>query len=439
MHHPIQFNYTFIDAPGVLYEDAIRFLQTEKSIAVDTETTHVDPYLGKILLLSLGNPMRQFVFDIARLEKHLDSIKKILSDPNKLFLLHNAKFDYKFLKHCLNITLEQVYDTMIAEMLLLKGRKTQVFGLDDVVDKYMNIKLNKDIRKTFSEMHYGDKFSVEQIQYSAMDVMFLEYVKRDQEELLLKHGLKKVSDLEMAAIPPTADMELNGIYLDTDKWKLAEEAAKKQRDDARLELDILFIELVGEDMFGQANINYNSPKQLLPALKKLIGTKANDLSSTGEADLKEVNHPVIDTLLKYREAEKQVTTYGSKFLDNIHSVTGRVHSNFAQLYTDTGRYSSNSPNLQNIPALAPYRSAFTARNKDYRIIACDYSGMELRILADLSGEPSWIECFKRNGDLHAENGSVLYGKTIRRKGTLGPSDPGENENLRDFVKTLNFG
>jgi len=155
--------------------------------------------------------------------------------------------------------------------------------------------------------------------------------------------------------------------------------------------------------------------------------------------LKDSCDRTIAALLLYREKEKRISTYGNEFLTNIHPATSRVHSDFSQLFTDTGRYSSSNPNLQNIPAEAMYRQCFRAFTDDYRIIGCDYSGMELRELADLSQEPSWVDCFKRKGDLHAENGSVLLGKTIRKKGTNGPLDPGENWDLRRNIKTLNFG
>jgi DNA polymerase I len=457
-------NVVYVNCAGEVYNNALVFLKQLPAISLDTETTGTDPLIDKVLLISAGNPYKQFVFNVYMLEKAglLDPIRAVLSDTSKTYILHNAKFDYKFLKRCLGIELENIYDTMLAEMLLLKGRKMQGFGLDDVADKYLGIKLNKDIRKTFIGLQYGSAFTLEQIRYSGIDVQHLDVIRAQQYALIKKHGLETVCDIEMKAVPPTGDMELNGMYLSASLWSKAETQAIKDRDAAKETLDKLFSAAVGQDMFGNAMINYNSPKQLLPALRTLIGKQAEGLESTGEAVLRELLSPgiydrmakegmdILDTLkeqsdkvvaalLLYREKEKRISTYGNDFLSNIHVATNRVHSDFSQLYTDTGRYSSSNPNLQNIPAITLYRQCFRAWSEDYRIIGCDYSGMELRILADLSQEPSWIDCFKRNGDLHAENGSALLGKTIRKKGTNGPNDPGENWELRRPVKTLNFG
>ena len=476
-------NITYISQPGKDYDAALTFLSALPVIGLDTETTGSDPLLNQVLLISIGNQYKQFVFDVAKLEKHLDPLRKLISDPAKLFILHNAKFDYKFLKRNLNIVVENIFDTMLAEMLLLKGRKAidlefdeasekpaikkqkkTGFALDDVADKYLSVKLNKDIRITFIKMKYGDSFSKDQIYYSGMDVQYLDLIRRKQVELIQKYSLQTVCEIEMQAIPPTGDMELNGMYLSAAKWSKAETNAILDREQARTELDKLFIPIVGRDMFDHADINYNSPKQLLPAMKTIIGPKVDNLESTAESALKvllssgvytrlqkgnegigilntltEPCDKVIAALLIYREKEKRITTYGNSFLNNIHVATSRIHSEFNQLFTDTGRFSSNSPNLQNIPRDKAYREAFTAWHPDYRIVGCDYSGMELRILADLSGEPSWIDCFKRSGDLHSENGSDLLGVPIRKPGTNGPTDPGENWELRQPIKSLNFG
>jgi DNA polymerase I len=434
-------NIVFVNSPGKEWDGMLNFLLDPGVIylGLDTETTGVDPLIDKVLLISIGNKNVQYVIDVARMRKHLDPFRKVFQDPEKIFLLHNAKFDYKFLKQDLGIELINIHDSMLTEMLLVKGKKDKGFGLDDVVSKYVGVALNKEIRKTFIEMAYGDTFTDEQVRYSAQDVEYLETVYSAQIRLIKKYALEVTYVTEMHALLPTGDLELNGMYLNKDKWLEAETQAVKDRDVAKLELDALFAPLVGEDLFSEAAINYNSPKQLLPAIKTLVGAPAKDLANTKEQSLKEINHPVIKALLMYREKEKRITTYGRAFLDNIHQSTGRIHSQFSQLYTDTGRYSSDSPNLQNIPRDKQYRAAFTGRNDNYRIVGCDYSGMELRILADLSNEPSWIECFERNGDLHSEIGSKIFGKSIRAKGTLGPDDPGENPELRQFAKTLNFG
>lgn len=430
---------TKVLSKGKQFDEAVAFLSSLPEIAVDTETQGIDPLSDKVLLLSAGNMHKQFVFDVAAVIADFDPIRAILNNPVPIKILHNAKFDYKFLKRDLGITLENLFDTMLAEMLLLKGRKMQGFGLDDVCSKYLNQTMNKEIRASFVGHAYGKPLTDEQMHYSGVDVAYLHDIRTKQLFYLDKHDLMKVAKLEMQVIPATGDLELNGMFLDKTLWKDAENAAIAAREAARVILDSHFAPIVGVDMFGNPSINYNSPKQLLPALKTICGKAADGLKSTAEDALRDISHPAVDALLLYREKEKRVSTYGSAFLDNIHPVTGRVHSEFSQLYTDTGRYSSSKPNLQNIPKEKVYRKPFTAKNADYRIVGADYSGMELRILADLSKEPSWLDCFARGGDLHSENGSILMGKTIRKEGTNGPTDPGENAELRGPVKTLNFG
>jgi DNA polymerase I len=437
--HKLMSTWKFIDKLGEDYDKAVRFLSTLLSIGVDTETTGSEPITDKVLLISAGNTDTQFVFDVAKLESNLEPLLNVLANPQIIKIVHNAKFDYKFFRRSFGIALEPVFDTMIAEMLLLKGRKLQGFALDDIADKYLGVKMDKDIRKSFLKMVYGDSFTEPQLYYSAMDVAYLHKLREEQMRFIRKHGLEKVSVIEMATIPAIGDMELAGMFIDKVKWLKAEENAKAAKLTAMEKLNEFFSPIYGKDMFGNCNINYNSPKQLLPAIKSVVGKPAEGLSSTAEAALKEIDHPAIKALLAYREKEKRITTYGSAFLEYINPVTGRIHSDFSQLYTDTGRFSSANPNLQNIPREKVYREAFTSGDPDYRLITVDYSGMELRILADLSKEPKWIQVFIDKGDLHAINGSILYGVPIRKPGTNGPTDPGENYHLRQPAKSLNFG
>jgi DNA polymerase I len=417
-------------------EEACRNLSSLPILGVDTETTGIDLFTNDILLISVGYLRDQYVFDVAKLGNKLELLKNILE--SKPVILHNAKFDYKFIKYKLGITLENIWDTMIAEMLLLKGLKKTGYGLDDVVEKYSGQVLDKDIRKSFIKMKPGDIFTENQIRYSAEDVQFLETVQKKQKETIHSNGMDRVSEIEMGVIPATSDMELNGIFLNREMWKKTIDVATLTCKDAQIKLDEFFIPIVGPGLFGAA-INYNSPKQLLPVLKTILGDKGKGLKATDDDAIKVIDHPVIKALQEYRKASKQISTYGNSFLENINAITGRIHSDFNQMYTDTGRYSSSGPNLQNIPKLQIYRSAFTGFSEDYRIVGCDYSGMELRILADLSKEPFWLEVFGRKGDLHAEIGTMLTGRIIRKPETLGPDDPGENYELRGPVKSLNFG
>jgi DNA polymerase I-like protein with 3'-5' exonuclease and polymerase domains len=325
---------------------------------------------------------------------------------------------------------------MIVEQVLTRGLKHK-YGLDQIVERYFGETIDKSIRKSFVDMQYGDDFSEDQIEYSGKDIQYLHKIKKIQLKQVNKYKLQKVISLENKTISSTGDMELNGLFLNTAKWLALEEKAIEERENISAKLDEFFIPIYDRDLLGHANINYNSPKQLLEGLRKLTGL---DLKSTGEDYLSEFHHPVIKQLLEYRGNQKLISTYGSSFLEHIHALTHRIHSNFLQVNgTDSGRYSSQDPNLQNLPALTEYRAAFTAQLPDWKIVGADYSGMEMRLLAELSLDEQLLRIFDNDLDIHAEVGQMIFDKVIRAKGTNGPQDPGENTDLRRISKTLDFG
>ena len=430
----------FIKEYGKGFEDAISMLKTMPIIGVDTETTGLDPFSNRVLLIQIGNQYQQYVFDVARLDKSVELLKPILEDTETIKILHNANFDYRFLKVVHNIEIENIYDSMLAEQMLQKGRKLSGFSLADVAEKYAGQKMDKSHQSTFGEMVFGENFSAEQIEYAGLDVAFLEKIMREQNVFIRRDGLTKVRDIEMNVIQATADMEINGMHIDKKAWMIPEALARVGKAKAIEELDKLAANYLECDMFGKPVINYNSPKQLLKLLQLAVDPK---LKKTDEPTIKDIAHPLIYALLEYRGMEKRITTYGEAFLDNINSRTGRIHSEFKQLETDTGRYSSADPNLQNIPSKDDdahlYREAFIAHDDDSLLVDADYSNMELRLLADLSKEQSWLDMFETGKDMHCEIGSMLFGVPIRAKGTLGPDDPGENPKLRKSAKTINFG
>jgi len=322
-------------------EEAIVFLSKLPIMGIDTETSGLDPFTNKVLLIQCGNVYEQYVFDVARIGAGIARLKPIFEDPTKIKILHNAKFDYRFMKTNFGIEIENIFDTMLAEQLLQKGRKFSGFSLLDTANKYAGAKLDKSVRASFVNLVYGENFSQEQIEYAAEDVRYLEKIMSEERRLLSRDGLNKVVDIEMNVIQATADMELAGMKIDVVKWEAAEALAKVERGNAKDTLDAMLVFYTEADLFGNPGINYNSSKQLLTVLKKALPQEK--IKSTNETDLKDINHPIIHALFAYRGMEKRVTTYGMPFLDNINPVTGRVHTTFEQLKTDTGRYSSKDP------------------------------------------------------------------------------------------------
>jgi DNA polymerase I len=332
----------FINCPGKDFTEALTYLKNCKILGVDTETTGINPYTSRVLILTLGTQYQQYVFDVARLQlAEITPLKAILESPKVLKLVQNAKFDYKMLKQDMNIVLDNIYDTMIVEQILTRGKKSAGSGLDDLVEKYVGTEMSKTIRKTFAVMQFGDTFTKEQIEYAANDVKYLEAIRTSQLKIVKKYKLDQVIELENNAVAPTGDMELNGIYLDSQKWLALQDIAIADRENARNILDTHFIPIVGKDLLGAADINYNSPAQVMDALNRIL---PHAITTTKEEYLKSVNHPAVTALLDYREKQKQITTYGSAFLLNIDSKTRRIHPNFLQVMgTDSGRYSCQDP------------------------------------------------------------------------------------------------
>jgi len=189
-------------------------------------------------------------------------------------------------------------------------------------------------------------------------------------------------------------------------------------------------------MFGVSLLNLDSPAQVVKCLNDL----GVEVESSDVKELKKHKHnPIVKLLLDYRKYAKFITTYGEPMIDRIHPLTGRLHTRFKQM-VDTGRMSSSDPNLQNIPKEQRYRACFVAR-PGYKLVTCDMSQAELRILAAYSQDPVFLEAFAQGLDLHTRTASDLFGLTydeVIADKKLDDSDPNKR-NYRGNVKALNFG
>ena len=325
--------------------NALKELSVCSLIGADTETSGLDPFVDVVTLIQLGTPDVQYVFDLWKLRNSgvLGYLKEILENPDIYKIFHNAQFDYKFLKRCLGILVEPIMDTLVFEQLLLKGKQKSGFTLDKVLKKYLDVEISKAQQTSFSGQPLGTTFTEEQIIYAGLDVRYLVPLAKAQRKLLATKNMLDVAMLECRCVAATSDMELNGMYLDQDRWRVLSKKAEKLRDQKKIDLDAHFIPIVGKNEDGSAAINYNSPVQLKPALSKLLGKQ---LESTNARILAKLKHPAAKALLEYREQAKLCSTYGENFFDLIRPETGRIHTRFNQINrTDSGRYSSSDPNL----------------------------------------------------------------------------------------------
>ena len=394
---------------------------------IDTETTGLDPYKAKWSLLQIGTHDKIFVFDI-RYDTEYSSLHPkildpILQDKSKSRVLQNANFDMKFIKVNRGFYLENIYDTMLAEQLLNLGRNFVKTSLDALVLRYIGVTMSKEPRGTFED--YDQRFENFQLKYSANDVAVLPLIKELQEFKLKKEELEEVAQLEFDFLIPLCEMELNGIKIDVDKWRIIMKDVAVERDETRAIIqDVLSQTEDQSTLFGVPLMNIDSHAQLKVALNKY----GIDVKSTGADVLSNYKGiPVIDAILDHRKAEKLISTYSETLLGKISSVTGRLHTDFRQLIS-TGRMSSNNPNLQNIPKKQKYRSCFVAE-EGYSLITSDMSSAELRIIGNLSGDPTFKECFMNGIDLHTRSASEIF------KVPMSAVD----ENMRDHCKALSFG
>ena len=187
-----------------------------KVIGVDTETEGLNWLAKKVIMLQIGDEKDQFVIDTRFIDISL--LKAPLEDPSITKILHNAKFDYKFMLSNFDIRIDNIYDTLLAECVLNCGRQGVSKGLADLVGRYLDIKLSKETRDQFHTMRDGVPFTESQIIYGAKDVEYLPMIKGFQDYAVSSWDLEYVLDIENRATIAFAEIENNGIKLDRDKW-----------------------------------------------------------------------------------------------------------------------------------------------------------------------------------------------------------------------------
>lgn len=421
-------------------QDVLDYFEFKEWIEVDTETEGLDPHTKKIIMLQLGDPDNQFVIDVRYINIQL--FKSLLE--TKKVIIQNSKFEYKFFKS-VGIILGEIYDTMLAECVIFCGYDKFGYGLDSLCSRYLNIYLDKTTRSSFSSMN-GQPFTSKQIEYGALDVTYLTKIKNLQEPLIKKYNLEYCVNLENNVVKALGDIEYNGMYLDSVEWLTNTLNTKEELFNLERKLDSIILEdtvlcklfkptYIQGDLFGNndviLNINYSSPMQILSAVKALGYT---DTLTTNDRDLKKLEdkHIFFKILSEHRKVNKIITTYGESFVNYVNKATGRVHTSFWQIL-NTGRVSSgskfdNAPNLQNIPADNKFRNCFKAR-KGFKWVSIDYSGQELRLMADGSGEEGFIDVLNRGEDLHCYAGSMMFKRPITKA----------DKDLRNQAKTINFG
>ena len=361
-----------------------------------------------------------------------------------LKIFHNVKFDYKFLL-ANNIVTENIYDTMLVDQVINCGKTNLRYSLDSLLDRYLDIFVTKDTRKTF--IGHKGAYSKEQLRYALNDTEFLIKIRLKQLELIKEHHLHNVVDLENEAALAFADIEYNGIYLNKDKWEENYIKVRKELALALTELDEFIendekfsdfkLKEIQTDMFTdmselrKTNILWSSPSQVL----RLFQTVIPQLDSVNAKILlmhKGV-HSIINKYISYKEKAKLYNAYGPDFYKYLHN-DGKIHTSFQQVL-NTGRVSSRNPNMQQIPSRNTYRNAFIPENKDDVFVSSDFASQELCIIAYGSKDPVWLNALRKGKDLHSICALLIFGNEwIDAENNIE-----ERKRLRTAVKSINFG
>lgn len=375
------------------------------SVAIDLETTAFygklpDPHRDRVLLVGLSNREQHLILEPG---EWLEKLWSWMVGPKHLIIGHNLKFDLKFLwKLGCPAQRPYLWDTLICERILTAGRFLEC-DLGATARRRAGIFMEKGLGKSFRN-HLGE-FSAEQLYYAREDISHLHTIMEAQRKEFDSWGLKlrDIIKVENQLVPILAETELKGINLNVPAWEnaVADELIKAQG------YKIAVMEMLGIapsfNLFKepQYSLNLNSYDQLLPALQK-IGIP---VESTGESILAEyqAEYPILQQLLEYRSCMKKV---GYNYPKYINPTTGKIHADFRQCGTISGRLSCKTPNLQNVVGEKKYRDIWQAGEGNV-LITADYAQQEIRILAQLCRDINLQQACKTS-DVYLEVAQTLF-------------------------------
>jgi DNA polymerase-1 len=432
----ISHEYILIEESNI--NDLKEVLEKANAYAFDTETTGLDMFEDEIVGISFSTEAHKAYYLPLLKSKDestalLKQLQPYFSDSKKTKIAHNIKFDAQVLYNYGVEVTPPFYDTMVCHFMLDSDSKQ---GLDFLSNRYLNyqpIKYEELVGK--GKMKRNIKtIPIEQVvDYAAedADITWRLYEKFESEISQERKVNNCYHDIDLPLIPVLGAMERHGVCLDVDflhqySDELNEELEKykaKIYEESGTEFNLDSPKQLGEVLFGKMQIPYKGKK-----------TKTGQFS-TGEdvmTSLKK-DYPIAQDILDYRELTKLKSTYVDALPKLVHPATGRIHTSYNQTIAATGRLSSTKPNLQNIPIRTErgrrIRKAFIAPSDDYVILSADYSQVELRLMASMSGDETMIEAFQENQDIHQLTASKVFGI---------PLDEVTKEQ-RSHAKVVNFG
>ncbi|MFC1920826.1 DNA polymerase I [Chloroflexota bacterium] len=435
---PPQGDYRVINNETAIDELLVK-ISTAKNLAFDLETTSLNAISAQLVGISLSTaPGEAFYIPVGHvgwgtveqlpLEYIIGRLKPVFEDMALPKVAHNGKYDITVLtSYGINVN-NFDFDTMIAAYLLSE----QALGLKTLSFGRLGIEMTpiSELIGTGAKQLSMSQVEIERVaEYACADADVTMRLAELFGPELQQMGLSKLfTEVEMPLVPVLIDMERNGIGLDTDLLRdmsrsLGEQLLKREAE-------------IYEDAGHQFNIN--SPKQLSSVLFEELGLPAGQKKKSGYSTAAPVLeglrgiHPIIESILNYRQLSKLKSTYVDALPGLINPKTGRLHTSFNQTRTTTGRLSSSDPNLQNIPIRSELgkqvRQAFIAPSGSC-LLSGDYSQIDLRALAHLSQDANLVSAFRNDEDIHSATASRLFG-----------IDSSEvTSSMRSVAKTVNFG
>jgi DNA polymerase-1 len=430
-------NYELVDTPekrSALMQD----LMKQKVVCFDTETTGLDPLVVRILGCAFS--FKEGTGYYVNFPDNHEECVSILAEFQPFFnnkeiekVLQNAKYDLRILWKY-NVTIEgPIFDTMLAHYLLEPDQRHNMDALSEKYLSYQPISITSLIGKNGKNQLSFDVVPLDKAtEYAVEDADITLQLRNEFEPLLKTEELRSVFDrLEIPLVPVLGRMEHEGVNVNTEflnaySVELGTESLEIEKqiyEEAGLKFNIASPRQLGEVLFTHLKLD--------PKAKK---TKTGQYK-TDEATLSKLAdvHALPKLILEYRHNQKLKSTYIDAIPKLVNPDTNRVHTSFAQAVAATGRLSSNNPNLQNIPIRTDkgrrIREAFIPRNKDHVLVAADYSQIELRIVASMSGDEAMTKAFNEGMDIHTATAARVFG--------VEPEDVTKDQRYK--AKSVNFG
>ncbi len=411
--------------------------------ALDLETTALSPRDGEIRLCSLNTGAGRYVIDLFK-TKTLGPVATALSKTDKVIAGQNLKFDQKWLVYKHDIELKRIFDCFRSSQILHNGR--------DHIDHHLYSLMRRELQLNPETPDLGGsdwkgELTKDQLDYAAEDIIHIPALRSSLIPQLQAAGLIRIASIEFGAILPEAVIELNGFYLDPEKWSHVAKlnAAKERALQALLHQELpnphAQMAFFGFEPDKKYAFNLNSPDQVLASLRKLgLQQKIYDketktssmvpLQDTTEMTLAMLagEYPIVEKFIEWRGYSQRLKSFGEDYLEHINPKTGRIHTEFWP-YTGAGRYASSKPNLQQIPRDKIFRECFRAPN-GRKLAISDYSNIEMRIVTEFSRDPLLTRVFlDPKGDAHRTTGALLAG--VKETEVSKPQ--------RQQAKPVNFG